>query len=347
VPLHNNAGLEDKNQDQAADEHAADDHAQDDADAHAAGDGSHDAGEDHDAPPDAMGFYLDPGHLFDHVQDATYFEVPKFIKSSGHLNIPNPLGFTKETPMIGTAESPPHLKFVGQPTKYMVLEFVSAVLIAVVFIWLARKVASGRPPKGKIWNMLESVVLFIRDDVARPSIGKADADRYMPFLLSLFFFVLVLNLLGMIPFMGSATASVAVTTVLALVTFAVVLGAGIKKMGVAGFVKAQAPHIEMTGIAGAALTFSIWCIEMFGLFIKHFVLSIRLFANMFAGHLVLAMFVAFIGVTWGTALVWGVAPSVVLFSIALSMLELFVAFLQAYVFVFLAALFIGMALHPH
>ena len=95
------------------------------------------------------------------------------------------------------------------------------------------------------------------------------------------------------------------------------------------------------------LTGAIWCIEIFGLFVKHFVLAIRLFANMFAGHLVLAVFVAFIGVTWASALVFGVAPSVILASVALALLELFVAFLQAYVFVFLAALFIGTALHPH
>ena len=80
---------------------------------------------------------------------------------------------------------------------------------------------------------------------------------------------------------------------------------------------------------------------------RHFVLAIRLFANMFAGHLVLAVFLAFIGVAWGSSMVYGVAPVVVLASIALSLLELFVAFLQAYVFTFLASLFIGAALHPH
>ena len=144
-----------------------------------------------------------------------------------------------------------------------------------------------------------------------------------------------------------STVALAVTAVLAVVTFALVLYTGMKKMGIIGFIKAQVPHMDMKGPMGMALIVGIWAIDIFGLFVKHFVLAIRLFANMFAGHLVLAVFLGFIGVVWGTALAWGVAPAVVLASIALSLLELFVAFLQAYVFAFLAALFIGAAMHPH
>ena len=359
----NNFELDDKKDDQAeqadqkhddhshdgehkeGDAHAEDhdhDHGAEDGHAH---EGHGDHGHDDHGAADPMDYYMDPGHLFAHVQDAPFFEVPKFISKSGHIEIPNPMGFTKETPMIGTKDSP--VKFVGQPTKFMVLELGAAIIIALVFIWLAKKVKGGGSPKGKIWNMLESMVLFVRDDIARPAIGKTEADQYLPFLLTLFFFVLVLNLFGMIPFLGSATAALAVTAVLAIVTFAVVLRAGMKKMGVVGFLKAQVPHMDLPGPLGMVLIGGIWLIEIFGLFVKHFVLAIRLFANMFAGHLVLAVFLAFIGVTWSTALIYGVAPVVVLASIALSVLELFVAFLQAYVFTFLAALFIGSALHPH
>ena len=261
----------------------------------------------------------------------------------GKLPIPSVTGFTKETPMVGTAEKP---VVVGALTKFMVLEVVAAMLLVVAFVWLARKVGNkGERPKGKLWNLLESMVLFVRDDIARPTIGSADADRFLPFLLTLFFFILVLNLFGMIPFMGSATGALAVAAVLAICTFAAVLAAGMKRLGVVGFLKAQVPHLD--GTVGKVLTPPIWAIEMFGLFIKHFVLAIRLFANMFAGHVVLAVFLAFIGVAWGSAMIYGVAPVVVLASVALSLLELFVAFLQAYVFTFLAALFIGSALHPH
>ena len=329
--------------DQSHDDHAHDDAGHDEAhhdDAHH-GEGAHAAdghGDHGHGATNAMDYYMDPGHLFAHVQDAHYFEVPKFMSSTGKIEIPNFTGYTKEEPMFGNA-------FVGRPTKFMCLQLGAAIVIAAAFIWLAGKVRSGGRPKGKLWNMLESVVVFIRDDIARPTIGKSDADRYLPFLLTLFFFILALNLFGMIPFLGSATGALAVTAVLAVVTFAVVLGAGMKRLGVVGFLKAQVPHLD--GPIGAALTPPIWCIEIFGLFIKHFVLAIRLFANMFAGHLVLAVFLAFIGVTSGTALAYGVAPVVVLASVALSLLELFVAFLQAYVFTFLASLFIGAALHPH
>ena len=339
--------LDDKKDDHSDDARAHDEHGHEagshshEGDAHAAD--AHGDGHGGHAAQTPMDYYMDPGHLFAHVQDAHYFEVPKFISSTGKIPIANLTGCTKEKPMIGTAEKP---FFVGRPTKFMCLQLLAAILLAAAFIWLARKVGpNGDRPKGKLWNFLESIVTFIRDDIARPTIGKSDADRYLPFLLTLFFFILVLNLFGMIPFMGSATGALGVTAVLAIVTFAMVLGAGMKRLGVVGFLKAQVPHLD--GPIGAALTPPIWAIEIFGLFIKHFVLAIRLFANMFAGHLVLAVFLAFIGVTSGTALAYGVAPVVVLASVALSILELFVACLQAYVFTFLASLFIGAALHPH
>ncbi|MFK7770000.1 MAG: F0F1 ATP synthase subunit A [Mariniblastus sp.] len=322
----------------------ADDHEHEDGD-HAHDEAGHaEDGHDH-GDVTAMDHFMDPSHLFGHVQDSHEFHVPKFMGE--HWEIPNVLGFvgvTKEVPLIGTAEKP---IIKGRLTKFMVLELVGAILIAVVFIWLARKIKSGEKPKGKIWNLLETFVVFIRDEIARPTIGSKDADRFLPFLLSLFFFILVLNLFGMIPFLGSATAALAVTAVFALVTFAVVIGVGVKKMGVVGFAKAQVPHMELPKALALVLIPSIWLIEIFGLFVKHFVLAIRLFANMFAGHLVLSVFLAFIGATAGTMLGYFVGPAVVLGSVALSLLELFVAFLQAYVFTFLASLFIGSAVHPH
>ena len=318
-----------------------DDQEDHDTPAKAGEDHDHDHAGDHahDGPID----YLAPSHLFEHVQDATYFHLPR-MGGDGHWNIPNPLGRTKENPLIGTAEKP---IFVGQPTKFMVLELVGAILLIAVFMWLAKKIKSGGKPTGKVWNLLETFIVFIRDDIARPTIGAKDADRFLPFLLTMFFFILILNLFGMIPFMGSATGALAVTVVLAMVTFAVVLGTGVKKMGVVGFAKAQVPHMELPKPLALILIPSIWAIEIFGLCVKHFVLAIRLFANMFAGHLVLSVFLAFIGATASTALYYFVGPTVVFGSILFSLLELFVAFLQAYVFTFLASLFIGSAVHPH
>ena len=300
-----------------------------------------------------MAKHLNVGGLMGHVQDAYYFDCPKalgfsFEDDHGHehngIEIPNFTGFTKETPMIGTAESP---VFVGRLSKFMVLELVAAIMITLVFVWLGKKIQSGDRPKGKIWNLLETFVVYIKDEVVKPAVGEHDYERFLPFLLTTFFFILTLNLLGALPYLGAATGSLAVTGVLALITFGVVCGSGIQKMGFAGFLKAQVPSMDLPPVMKVILLPLMFVIEIFGLFVKHAVLAIRLFANMFAGHLVLAIFVGFFGVVAGTLLVWPITPVVLLGTIAFSAMELFVAFLQAYVFTFLASLFIGSAQHAH
>jgi F-type H+-transporting ATPase subunit a len=293
-------------------------------------------------PNDPAAFYLDPGHLFKHVQDDTGFELPGFL--GGRWEIPNLFGFTEQEPLVSIGGKP---LIVGRPTKFMVLELVGALVVAVLFIMLARRIGNGDRPRGRFFNLLETFVVFIRDQVARPAIGKHDADRFMPFLLTLFFFILSLNLLGMLPWLGGATGSLAVTAALAICVFVVVIGSGMKKMGVVGFLKAQAPHMDLPPAMALVLVPGIWAIEMFGLLVKHLVLAIRLFANIFAGHLVLSVFLAFIGATSATWLYYMVGPAVLFGSVAFSLLELFVAFLQAYIFTFLASLFIGFAVHPH
>ena len=298
-----------------------------------------------------MGHYMHMPHLMSHVQDAHHVELPglfglEHTTDEGHTHsgfaIPNVFGITQ--PVIGTPEAP---ILSLRPTKFMAIELVVAIMTFVIFYWLGQKIKSGGRPKGKIWNALEALVVYIRDEVARPAIGHKDADRFLPFILTTFFFILGLNLFGMIPGFGSATGSIAVTGVLALFVFAVVVGSGIKKMGFVQFLKAQVPTMDLPPALKGVLVPLIFVIEIFGMFVKHFVLAVRLFANMFAGHLVLAIFVAFIGVAAGTGLYYAVVPIAVLGSIAFSALELFVAFLQAYIFAFLASLFIGSAQHAH
>ncbi len=299
---------------------------------------------------DSMDYHLGKDHLIGHVQDSTYFEIPSFdFRGTRKIEIPNPmkvLGISEETPIV-PAQNDFFGKISFQPTKFVVLELFAALIIAAAFITLGRMIKSGNPPRGRFWNMLETVVVYIRDDIARPAIGTKDATRFLPFLWTVFFFVLILNLMGMVPGLGAATGSISVTTALALYVFVLVLYTGMKKMGVAGFWLAQAPHIDLSGPLKYILIPMVWAIEVFGLFIKHMVLSVRLFANMFAGHMVLAVFVAFIGVVWNTLLAWGVVPAVIGASLGVNLLELLVAFIQAYVFTFLSALFIGAAIHPH
>jgi len=149
--------------------------------------------------------------------------------------------------------------------------------------------------------------------------------------------------------MGSPTGSIAVTGALAFITFCVVVGTGMLKLGVVGFWKAQVPHMDLPKAVAVLLIPMIFVIEVFGLFIKHGVLAVRLLANMMAGHVVLAVLVGFISASAAAgAGIWGgVTIASVFGATALSLLELFVAFLQAYIFTFLSALFIGAAVHPH
>jgi len=328
----------------------------------------------------------------------------------GHLEVPQIRDGKVEdfTPIVSTAIGWKPVDEQIEPfdlkvTKFMVLEVVAAVLVAVIFIWLAQRMRGGGAPKGRLWNMLELMLLFIRDEVVRPSIASHDdhdhddhdhgkpghgkpahdhthavqmhheddvaaldgaallqaevdhpanheeheADKYLPFLWTLFFFVLGCNLLGMVPWLGSPTGAFAVTGTLAFITLIAVSIAGMMKLGPLGYVAAQVPTMDLPLPLAIILKPMIFVIEVGGLFIKHFVLGVRLLANMFAGHLVLAVIVAFVAYAANTVFIFGVAPASVLGGFALSMLELFVAFLQAYIFTFLASLFIGMAVHPH
>ena len=278
----------------------------------------------------------DPAELFGHVKDSTpghhAFHLP-FGKS---LHIPQPF-YDAET---GSG-------FLI--TKFMVLELVAAAVIIIVFIIYARKIAGGRTPRGRFWNMVEMLLLFIRDDVARPAIGKKDADRFLPYLWTVFFFVLGCNLLGMIPWAGSPTGALGVTGALACMTLLTVTGAGMMKFGVFGFWIGQVPHMELPFVMAIFIKPMVFFIEVMGMAIKHFVLAVRLLANMFAGHLVLAVLLSFIAATAELhLLLWsGVTMASIFGATALSLLELFVACLQAYIFAFLSALFIGMAVHQH
>ena len=311
--------------------------------------------------------------LMGHVKDSDGFHFPKYVGTytdadgvvhpvgpqigPGHVVLPQPINPIADpnhadSPAIVIQTGTPMLDEMFEPldyrlTKFMVLEVVAAVLMAVLFISLARRISGGKEVRGRFWNLLELMVVFIRDEVARPAIGKHDADKFLPFLWTIFFFVLGCNLLGMMPWAGSPTGSLAVTGVLALMTFATVTGAGMFKLGPVGFWTGQVPHMDLPFILAIFLKPMIFGIEVMGLGIKHFVLSVRLLANMMAGHLVLAVLMGFIGIAGYSLLGCGVIPASIFGAAALSLLELFVAFLQAYIFAFLSALFIGMAVHPH
>jgi F-type H+-transporting ATPase subunit a len=276
--------------------------------------------------------------------------------------------------------------FFGHPiTKFMVLEVLAALLIVVIYVPLAWQVRNGAPARGWFFNAFEVLLTFVREQIAKPSIG-ADADRYVPFLWTLFLFILFNNLFGMFPFLGSPTASVFVTGALALLVFFAIHGSAIVEMGYAPAhghghdehghghdahaVAAAARPPLLTGLVryvqsfwpdidlpnwplGLPIKSLIFVLEIMSTLVRNAVLAVRLFANMFAGHMVLATILLFIQMAANVVpgllgeLLWGTVTVASVFGIlALSLLEIFVAFLQAYVFTYLAAIFMGMAMHP-
>jgi len=288
-----------------------------------------------------MAGHSDPFH---HVRDSSVFELPRGIE----IPLPEIFGW--------------------QLTKFMLLQLVAFGLTFWIFRGLAKRVQDGTEPRGRWWNFWESIAVYIRDEVVRPTIGTSHhdhddhaaepehaaatsghpADAYLPFIWSCFFYVLFCNLLGAIPWMGSPTGEINVTSVLAVVAFGVVVTCGTRASGFVGFWKSLAPSMDLPGAMKYVLLPMIWVIELIGLFIKHGVLSVRLFANIMAGHTVIAVILGFIAMTADNTGLWmAVTPVSIAGQVAIGMLELFVAFLQAYVFAFLATLFISMAIHPH
>ena len=250
---------------------------------------------------------------------------------------------------------------LGLPiSKFMVLLLVAAVLVAGMLSYLAIRMRDGRGPRGVIQNVLESLVYFVRDSIARPAIGDHhEADKFLPYLATTFLFIFTANLMGMVPFLGSPTASIAVTAALALVSFIVTHAAGIYQYGPVGYFKTFIPHIELDGpakVMGFFLVPLIMFLELLTPFIRVFVLSVRLFANMLAGHTALYMLMYFIKMVSAAEwldyngahpnLYWVVMPFSILLVTALSLLELMVAALQAFIFTLLTAIFIGLAKHP-
>ncbi|MEJ7759448.1 MAG: F0F1 ATP synthase subunit A [Gemmatimonadaceae bacterium] len=226
------------------------------------------------------------------------------------------------------------------PTKHVVMLLIAATLCLVTLLLAARAhsrqhLAAGKP-KG-FANGIEALVLYIRQEVILPNVGH-HGNAYVPFVLTLFFFILFTNLLGLIPYGSTATGNIAVTGMLAIITFFVVEFAGIRTLG-KGYIKTIVywPS-DQPFIMKAMLTPLMTPIELIGKFTKPFALAIRLFANMTAGHIVVLALISLI-FTFGS---FRLAPLPLLMALAIMVLEVFIAFLQAYVFALLASVFIGL-----
>ena len=210
---------------------------------------------------------------------------------------------------------------------------LSAAILLLLFLLGYKRAA---PVQSGVGNVLELFVVFVRDQIAVPNMGDEDGRKLTPLLCTFFFFILTMNLLGLIPFFVTATGNVNVTAALALVTLAFMIFGSMYKNGVGGFIKSFIPH----GIPWPVLILLV-PIEFLGMFIKAFALMIRLFANMMAGHIVILALLS-LAVTMS---IWASVVAVPL-ALAIYLLEVFVAFLQAYVFTLLSAMFIGQMYHP-
>ncbi|MCA9134310.1 MAG: F0F1 ATP synthase subunit A, partial [Planctomycetales bacterium] len=197
---------------------------------------------------------------------------------SGKIFIPQPFAELRNAyePQSGFAIS-----------RYMIIEVVVALVLFALFRWLAVKVKDGSAPKGKVWNLLESFLTFIKTDIVEKGIDPHDSPKFLPLFWTLFMFILGCNLAGMLPWVGAPTAAFALTTVLALVIFVVGTYLGVKKHGVLGYLKSLVPDLGLPIYLAVVIVPIVWVIEFASLIIKHVILSIRLLANMVAGHLVL------------------------------------------------------------
>ncbi|HNS16247.1 MAG TPA: F0F1 ATP synthase subunit A [Bacteroidales bacterium] len=231
-------------------------------------------------------------------------------------------------------------------TKNVFALFISCIVICVIFISVARayRKREHHAPKG-LQSLLEPVILFVRD-LAKSSIGEHKYERFMPYLLTLFFFIFLNNLIGVIPFFpggANVTGNIAVTGVMAIITFIVTIFSGNKDYwkhivntpGVPWWLKFPLPLMPV--------------VEIMGVFTKPFILMIRLFANITAGHIIILGFISLIFIfgQMNAALGYGISVVSILFAVFMGLLELLVAFIQAYVFTLLSALYFGMAQEEH
>lgn len=290
-----------------------------------------------------------PSFILHHVSDSESYEFELPWDTGGHnptLNIAgwfSGLKFEKEPcacskPVPTAWASFPKLgAFIAngcydlRPTKTVLMMWIASALLLLSVLLFAHKDKTKLVPKGATANIIESLVLYIRDEIAVKNIGKEEGPRYTPYLVSVFFFILFMNMLGLIPNMFTATGNISLTAGLAICTFVLTQVASIRAAGVWGFIA----HL------GGGLPWYFWPImvpvEIIGLFTKPIALMIRLFANMVAGHIVLFFLLGLIFMLHPAMAAVSVPMAVAIF-----MLEIFVGFVQAFIFTMLSGLFIGM-----
>ena len=255
-------------------------------------------------------------HLLEHMKNSSSIDLP-FM----HL----------ELPQFAPVQLGP-VVFDFSITKHVFFLLLTGLLLVLATVYAARSYKKRPVPHGFV-NLLELIIVFLRDEVVLPNMGPAGL-KYLPYILTTFFYILIMNLSGLVPYGATATGNIMVTAGLALIAFVMIQVSAIKAKGLKHYLA------ELTGGTPWYLWLIMIPIEILGLFTKPFALCMRLFANMTGGHIVILslfglifMFRSFV-----------VAPVSLLFVVGIYLLELFVAFLQAYVFAMLTALFMGLGM---
>ncbi|GJQ21331.1 MAG: ATP synthase subunit a 2 [Bacteroidia bacterium] len=281
-------------------------------------------------PPDSLQTFLadtsavaaqhgeefDFNHLLEHLYDSRTLEFP-----GGHWDIP-----AFPPVQIGG------LSIDLSITKHVFFLLLAAVLLTVGAVTASRKIRKNPVPTG-FANLVEVFVVFIRDEIVLTTMGPAGL-KYTPFILTTFLYILIMNLLGLVPFGASATGNISVTAGLALVAFIMIQVAAIRAQGLSHYLA------HFTGGVAWWLWPIMIPIEILGIFTKAFALCMRLFANMSGGHIVILALLGFIFLAKSIYF----APIPVVFVVAINLLEVLVAFIQAYVFAMLTALFMGLGI---
>jgi F-type H+-transporting ATPase subunit a len=262
-----------------------------------------------------------------HILDAREIELP---------------GAAIHLPAKGTFKVGP---FDLTPTKHLVFLVIAALLTMLTLLYGGARAGGAERGvgRGRRYNMVEATVLFLRNEVVKPNIGHG-YDKYAPFVITLFFFILFNNLLGLLPYGSTATANISVTAGLAILAFLATEVGGMRALGFKGYLGTIffVPK-GMHPVAAWAMGIALAPIELLGKFTKPFSLAVRLMANMTAGHIVLLALISLIFVFGSFAL----AAAPVLMATAIFFLEIFVGFLQAFIFAMLTSVFIGLMQHAH
>lgn len=264
--------------------------------------------------------------IFEHTADSHVLETP-----FGHINLPT--GWH----LFGLDVSPTrHVVFMGLAAIGVLLAVMAAKGSIV------RRHRENRAPAG-FGTAIEAMVIFVRDDIVLPAMGHG-GERYLPYILTLFFFIMFCNFFGLLPWGATATGNIAVTAGLALISFVVIEVSGMIALGPKGYLKTivMVPP-GMHGFGAVLMACILTPIEIIGKLVKPFALCLRLFANMTGGHFVILSLMGLIFI-FGSWLVAGGSVLMILFMLSL---ELLVALLQAYIFALLTSVFIGMMLHEH